>query len=83
MSYAANEVKLNVRRLTARGSEPLPRAGSGLFVILSEENEDASESAGWIAAMAEIRRRQSLRGHKPRSAEMVAKQILDERECWI
>ena len=82
MSYAAIEVELFEGRLTARGSEPLPRSGAGLLVILSEKNGTASGSNGWMSALAEIRNRQSARGHKPRVADSVADQIADERESW-
>jgi hypothetical protein len=79
MSYAAIEVEWHDGHLVARGSEPLPRSGAGLLVILSET---AMGGGGWRAALAEIRARQAARGHSPRTPEAVAEQLRQERESW-
>lgn len=79
MSYAAIEVELHEGRVVPRGPEPLPREGAGLLVILSARAEPAQ---GWQPALAEVRRRQAARGHVPRTADAVARQIHDERESW-
>jgi hypothetical protein len=85
MSYAAIEVELREGRLIPRGSEPLPKSGAGLLVILSEGLEASTPApgdAGWLPALAEIRKQQAARGHAPRTADAVAQQLHVERESW-
>ncbi len=79
MSYAAIEVELHGGRVVPRGPEPLPQEGAGLLVILSTH---AATTRGWQPALADIRKRQLARGHAPRSADAVARQIQTERESW-
>jgi len=85
MSYAAIEVELREGHLFARGSEPLPKSGAGLLVILSGEPEANAKPVrgnGWLAALAEVRKRQIARGHAPRTPDAVAQQLHQERESW-
>ncbi len=85
MSYAAIEVELREGHLIALGSEPLPKSGAGLLVILSGEPEASAKpirSNGWLPALAEVRKRQAARGHAPRTADAVAEQLHQERESW-
>lgn len=85
MSYAAIEVELREGHVIARGSEPLPKSGSGLLVILSgqpEANVNTVRGSGWLPALAEVRKRQAARGHSPRTADAVAEQLHHERESW-
>ena len=82
MSYAAIEVELHEGRLVARGSEPLPKSGAGLLVILSDAGGEPVRDGGWLPVLAEIRKRQAARAHVPRTADAVAQQLHDERETW-
>jgi len=82
MSYAAIEVELRDGRLVARGSEPLPKSGAGLLVILSETGGERGGEGGWRPVLAEIRQRQAARNHVPRTAEAVTQQLHDERTSW-
>ncbi len=85
MSYAAIEVELREGHLIARGSEPLPKSGAGLLVLLSWESEASPKpacSSGWLPALAAVRKRQAARGHAPRTPDAVAQQLHQERESW-
>jgi hypothetical protein len=85
MSYAAIEVELREGHLIARGSEPLPKSGTGLLVILSGESEanaKAVHGGGWLPVLTEVRKRQAARGHAPRTPDAVAQQLHRERESW-
>ncbi len=85
MSYAAIEVELREGHLIARGTEPLPKSGAGLLVILTGQPEASMKTVrgnGWLPALAEVRKRQAARGHAPRTADAVAEQLHHERESW-